>query len=233
MRTIEDCCQPAARADSLLVLLPPAKASLEDLLAQGMVAAVRQRGLPLDIVLAEVGYQQVMAGTVAESLQQAVMAPALAAGYRQIWLAGISLGAFNALHYAASYAALCGQRLAGIKLLAPYPGTADILQEITAAGGPRAWADNPHTSRQHERIWWHWLCRQTGDATDCPVWLGLADEDRFIAGQQLLAGLLPPARVQRTAGEHNWPAWLHLWQHWLDHGPLAAGTVALAAKEQA
>ncbi|SCK20348.1 alpha/beta hydrolase [Vogesella sp. LIG4] len=228
MRTIDDRWQPAQRADSLLVLLPPAKATLEDLIAQGMVAAVRERGLPLDIVLAEVGYQQVMAGTVASSLQQAVVQPALDAGYRHIWLAGISLGAFNALHYAACYAALCGQRLAGIKLLAPYPGTADILQEIGAAGGPQAWAADPATSRQDERIWWHWLAAGAGD---CPVWLGLSEQDRFLAGQQLLAGLLPPQRVQRTDGEHSWPAWLRLWQHWLDHGPLAAP--AFAAKEQA
>lgn len=36
MRTIDDRWQPAQRADSLLVLLPPAKATLEDLIAQGM-----------------------------------------------------------------------------------------------------------------------------------------------------------------------------------------------------
>lgn len=232
MRTLEARWQPAERADSLLVLLPPAKASLDDMIDQGMVAAVRQRNLPLDVLLAEVGYQQVMAGTVADSLQQAVLAPALAAGYRRIWLAGISLGAFNALHYAARYAAQCGQRLAGIKLLAPYPGTADILQELRAAGGPLAWAADPGASRCDERIWWHWLCRQAAEGeTACPVWLGLSEQDRFLAGQQLLAGLLPSQRVHRVPGEHSWPVWLQLWQHWLDHGPLAMP--AFAAKEQA
>jgi hypothetical protein len=228
MRTIDERWQPGQRSDSLLVLLPPAKASLEDLLAQGMVTAVRERNLPLDIMLAEVGYQQVIACNVAESLHQAVVVPALAAGYRRIWLAGISLGAFNALHYAALYS----RYLAGIKLLAPYPGTGDILREIADVGGPRAWADNPASSRQDERNWWHWLCRQATEGdTGCPVWLGLSEQDRFIAGQQLLADLLPPQQVQRTVGEHSWPAWLWLWQHWLDHGPLAAP--AFLAKEQA
>nr|WP_294864598.1 alpha/beta hydrolase [uncultured Pseudogulbenkiania sp.] len=228
MRTILDRWQPVERADSLLVLLPPAKASLEDLVAQGMIAAVRQRGLPLDIVLAEVGYQQVMAGTVAGSLHEAVMAPALEAGYRRIWLAGISLGAFNALHYAALYS----RHLAGIKLLAPYPGTADILQEISAAGGPQTWADSPASLRQDERICWHWLCQQVAsDDDDCPVWLGMAEQDRFVAGQQMLAGLLPSQRVHRVAGEHHWPVWQQLWQHWLDHGPLPAQL--LPVKEQA
>jgi pimeloyl-ACP methyl ester carboxylesterase len=217
MRTILDLWQPAGRADSLLVLLPPAKASLEDMIIQGMVEAVRQRALPLDIVLAEVDYQQVMAGTVAESLHATVLEPALKAGYTRIWLAGISLGAFNALHYAAVHS----RHLTGIKLLAPYPGTGDILQEIKTAGGPAAWASRPDCSLRDERIWWHWLCRTALRMdTDCPVWLGLSEQDRFLAGQNLLASLLPPQRVHRMPGEHSWPVWQALWRHWLDHGPL-------------
>lgn len=214
MRCLTDSWRAGQRADSLLVLLPPAKASLEDMLAQGMVAAVRARGLAVDIVLADVGYQQVMAGTVADCLQQAVIAPARAQGYRAIWLAGISLGAFNALHYAAVHAGL----LAGICLLAPYPGTADILQEIRLAGGPQAWAATTR-SLQDERRWWHWLATQA----DCPLWLGLAAQDRFRAGQHMLASLVPAQRVSLIEGDHSWPVWLQLWQHWLAHGPLAAG----------
>ena len=215
MRCLTDNWCTGQRTDSLLVLLPPAKATLEDLLAQGMVAAVRARGLPLDIVLADVGYQQVLAGTVADGLQQAVIAPARQQGYRNIWLAGISLGAFNALHHAAVYA----EQLAGLILLAPYPGTADILQEIHAAGGPQAWAASK-PGLQDERRWWHWLVSQNA-TTCCPVWLSLAEGDRFAAGQQLMASLLPAARVHRMAGDHSWPVWQQQWQYWLQHGPLA------------
>ena len=214
MRCLTDRWQGAGRADTLLVLLPPAKASLEDLLAQGMVAAVREHALAVDIVLADVGYQQVMAGTVAASLQQAVIAPARQQGYAHIWLAGISLGAFNALHHAAHY----GEHLAGIKLLAPYPGTADILQDIRQAGGAQAWAGQPDCPLEDERCWWHWLATQP----DCPVWLSLAEQDRFLDGQDMLASLLPPERVRRVVGDHSWPVWLAMWQHWLAHGPLAA-----------
>jgi pimeloyl-ACP methyl ester carboxylesterase len=196
-----------------LVLLPPAKASLEDMLAQGMVAAVRAHGLAVDIVLADVGYQQVMAGTVAHCLQQ-LIAPARAQGYRAIWLAGISLGAFNALHYAAVH----GGELAGLCLLAPYPGTADILQEIHQAGGPQDWAAAT-TNVQDERRWWHWLATQA----NCPLWLGLAAQDRFCDGQAMLASLLPAQRVNKVEGDHSWPVWRQLWQHWLVHGPLATG----------
>jgi len=221
VRCLADAYHADHRADTLLVLLPPAKASLEDMLAQGMVAAVRELGLPLDILLADVGYQQVMAGTVASTLQQEVILPARQQGYAAIWLAGISLGAFNALHYAAVH----GEQLAGIKLLAPYPGTADILQEIRAAGGPEGWAADPDCSLQDERRWWHWLAKR-GERAGCPLWLSLAAEDRFAAGQDMLATLLLPAQVRRTAGDHSWPVWRAQWQHWLLHGPLSGKPAA-------
>ncbi|TDR77795.1 alpha/beta hydrolase [Paludibacterium purpuratum] len=218
MRVIHDLAHPGQRATQLLVLLPPAKARLEDLIEQGFVAAVRARQLPLDIALAEVGYQQVMAQSVASDLRRQLIAPAKALGYTGIWLAGISLGGFNALDYAASHA----DDLTGIKLIAPYPGTADILNELAAAGGPEAWARDPDGSRADERRWWHWLWResQRGEA-GLPIWLGLGRADRFARGQDMLATLTPDARLRRIDGDHSWPVWQTLWQHWLDDGPFA------------
>jgi pimeloyl-ACP methyl ester carboxylesterase len=211
MRIVHDRLRAAHRAACRLVLLPPAKATIDDLLTQGFVAAVRERNLPVDITLAEVGYEQVMAKTVAADLRAHVIEPAQKEGCHSIWLAGISLGAFNALHYAAAF----GKDLAGLKLIAPYPGTADILNEIRAAGGPAAWAATPSASKEDERAWWHWLSR-TEPA--CPVYLGVASEDRFIKGQSMLASLIPTQRIQYTEGDHSWPVWLRLWQHWLDEG---------------
>jgi len=215
MRTLYDAASPGQRAPRLLVLLPPAKARLEDLIEQGFVAAVRARRLALDILLADIGYQQVMAQTVAPDLHDQVILPAKAQGYADIWLAGISLGGFNALHYAAQHAA----HLAGIKLIAPYPGTADVLNELSATGID-AWARDPAASRTDERGWWHWLWREgnPGQRT-LPVWLGLARNDRFIHGQELLASLLPPTRVHRVDGDHSWPVWRALWEDWLRDAP--------------
>jgi pimeloyl-ACP methyl ester carboxylesterase len=213
MRRIDDALSPGQRAENLLVLLPPALSKLEDLLEQGFVAEVRGRGLPLDIVLAEPCYQQVMGKTVAEDLHQEVVMPALSAGYRRIWLAGVSLGAFNALTYAAVY----GECVAGMKLIAPYPGTSDILHEIQAAGGPEAWAADPASSHADERAWWHWLAH-AGRFCQPEIYLGLASQDRFHSGQAMMAGLVPAERVHRVEGDHSWPVWQALWRHWLDQG---------------
>lgn len=218
MRILTDLFNSDSRTSTLLVLLPPSMARIEDFYTQGFVDAVRHRGIPIDLMLAEVTHQQVMNKTVASALHTHVVQPAQADGYRKIWFAGISLGAFNALYYASEYA----NHLAGIYLMAPYPGTGDILAEIIEAGGPDAWFRSQPTKHEDERAWWSWLCGEarTGD-WPTPVHFGTGSEDRFLRGQFMIAHLLPTERVRILSGAHDWSTWQTLWHYWLDHGPLA------------
>jgi len=214
MRTLADCDGASAHS-TLLVFLPPAMTTVEDIVERGFIAAVRARNIAADIVLAEITHAHVMQQRGADTLRDTVIAPALARGYRQIWLAGISLGAFNALHYAAQFA----EDVTGLCLLAPYPGTGDILREIEQAGGPAAWAETPGRSLDDERVWWHWLWQQShaGRAAK-PVCVGLSEDDRFLRGQQMLASLIPAEHIDIIPGAHDWPAWIDLWHRWLDGG---------------
>jgi len=206
-----------APARRLLILLPPAEATPQDFFAQGFVDAVRQYGIDTDILLADVDYQHVMAKTVSAELARQMQSYAQGAPYSEIWLAGISLGAFNALGFAAT----CDQALAGLHLMAPYPGTRDILREIQDAGGALNWVDSPQCTDVDERQWWRWLARQAQTGRwDLPISLSLATRDRFITGQRLLAALLPEQQVHCVDGAHDWAAWMTMWEHWLAHGPL-------------
>ncbi|MDP5239236.1 hypothetical protein Q9Q94_06830 [Uliginosibacterium sp. 31-16] len=225
MRTLTDCLAP--RPDTLLVLLPGAEMTLEDFGQHGFIEAVRSRGIAADILVTDLNYTHVMARTVVSSLHEAVIRPARAAGYRAIWLAGISLGAMNALLYASEHAA----ELAGIHLLAPYPGTGDIVAEIRAAGGPQAWSATPAAAQGDERVFWRWLVEQAAAGSPLPVSFGCGSEDRFIRNQRLLAGLLPTDRVEYLPGTHDWPVWQALWASWLDHAalPRTAGLSGEAA----
>ncbi|WP_223871605.1 alpha/beta hydrolase [Candidatus Dactylopiibacterium carminicum] len=152
---------PAGR---LLILLPPAQARPQDYVDQGFIAAVRQRGIATDVWLPGIDQTHVMARTVVDTLAAEVLVPAQAAGYREIWLAGISLGAFNGLLCASAHAA----QLAGLCLLAPYPGTGDILKEIHTAGGPQAWAQTPAAQLGDERVFWRWLGSSSKQNSPCP-----------------------------------------------------------------
>jgi pimeloyl-ACP methyl ester carboxylesterase len=214
MRTLTD--KLAARPDTLLVLLPGAQTVLEDFERNGFVQAVRNRGIAADILMADINSEHVMAGTVVSTLHENVVQPARAAGYRHIWLAGISLGGLNALLYATEHA----EQLSGIHLLAPYPGTNDIVTEIRAAGGPQAWAQTPEAALGDERVIWHWLLDQAAKDSPIPVSFGCGSEDRFIRNQRLLAELLPADRVEYFPGGHDWPTWQALWASWLDDAVL-------------
>lgn len=217
MRTHTELHTAAQRSETLLVLLPPSLSNIEDFYKQGFVDAVRQRQLPVDLLLADVTAQHVVDNTGVSTLYTQVLQPARAVGYRSIWVAGISMGAFNALHCAAHHA----DYLAGLYLIAPYPGTGDILAEIRAAGGAARWYQN-QPSAQHERAWWQWLGQESLKAQrTTPVYFGTGSSDRFLNGQRLLADLLPEAHIRMLPGGHQWSTWKALWDDWLDHGPLA------------
>lgn len=217
MRTRTELHTPAQRSGTLLVLLPPSLSSIDDFYAHGFVDAVRQRQLPVDLLLADVTAQHVIDNIMTSALHAEVLQPARAEGYRAIWLVGISLGAFSALHCAAHHA----DQLAGLYLLAPYPGTGDILAEIRAAGGAARWGQH-QTSELDERAWWQWLVQESVKGEwSTPVYFGTGATDRFLNGQRLLADLLPEHYIRMLPGGHQWPTWKALWEDWLDHGPLA------------
>ena len=218
MRILTDLFDNSDRTETLLVLLPPAQARIEDFYTQGFVDAIRRRRIKIDLLLAETTYQHVMNKTVVSALYEHVVQPAQDSGYQKIWFAGISLGAFNAMYYVSEYAA----HLAGVHLISPYPGTGDILAEIIGAGDPIVWSRTTSVDQKDERAWWYWLCREAvAGQWKTPVYLGTGSEDRFLRGQRMLADLLPKDNVRILSGSHDWTTWQALWHDWLDHGPLA------------
>ena len=103
MRTLVHCT--ARRPALALGLLSGSYATPEDFVREGFVASVEERGYEARIVMAEVRAAYFSDGTVVRRIQDEVVAPALAAGARRIWLAGISLGGLACLGYAARHAA--------------------------------------------------------------------------------------------------------------------------------
>lgn len=215
----DDRACPATQAAVLLVLLPGIYMALSELQEQGFVAALRRRGLAVDVTLADTNFGYVQDHSVLRRLHDEVMVPARARGYRRFWLAGISLGGFVALAYAMTYPG----ELEGVLTLAPYLGRPELVDAIAAAGGPAAWlrtAPPPRDAEDVDTRVWQWLAAAPADAP--ALWLGHGRDDRFVAAHRMLATLLPPARVDTAAGGHDWPAWRELWGRWLERAPLPA-----------
>jgi pimeloyl-ACP methyl ester carboxylesterase len=205
----------AARA--LLVMLPGAGIEAADFAAHGMVAAVHDRGLAVDTTTRP-DIELYLDGGVADELQTKIIGPALAAGYRRIWLLGISLGGMGALQYAERHA----RQLAGIILLAPFLGTQGTIADIAAAGGLADWAADPATPPIEGRML-IWLQNFLASRPDRPsLYLGYGEADRFARGHRLLAQHLPAGHVMTHSGGHDWETWLALWRALLDNPSFAA-----------
>jgi S-formylglutathione hydrolase FrmB len=228
------------RSDTLLVFLPGAYLEPDEFEREGFVSAVRERDLAADVLLVDANVAYYYDQTFVERLNEDVLAPQRARGYRTIWLVGISIGGFGALIHELARPGLVD----GIVALAPYLGRRPVGAEIHKAGGLRSWKapEGPPPDDEVDRKLWPWL-QQYAHAKPSrrlpPLYLGYGLSDRFAANHRLLADALPEDRVFTTEGGHDWPQWSRLWRHMLEvlplpsvktkTKPLPANPVAIAA----
>lgn len=211
MRHLTDLTQPGQQADTLVILLPGAYQQPEDFIEQGFVQAVRKRRLAIDLIMAELLFSQIADQSALPEIYNSLIKPAQAAGYKNIWLAGISIGAYVAMAYAGRYP----NQLAGLLLLAPYPGNRMTTGEIAFAGGIKAWAPDAIPDEDTERGNWYWL-KTYASVTNTEVHLGYGEDDRFAESHLMMAQALPAIHVDKIAGDHVWPVWQQLWHNFLD-----------------
>ena len=219
MHQLNDLSGCAAKDSVLVVMLPGAYSQPDEFVQEGFVTALRQRGLAADVAMVDAHLGYFTDGTVLQRLRDDVVMPAQAAGYRSVWLVGISLGGFAALGYAARY----GGDIAGVLAIAPYPGTLALQREIVNAGGPRAWQQAAGLpGADLERDIWGWLAGDS-EGRQPPVYLGHGSDDRFAKGLQLMATTVPAGRASTVPGGHDWAPWRALWNGWLERGLLDTG----------
>lgn len=190
-----------------MILIPGAYHSAQDFLRQGFASAVAKRGLSLDLRLVDLEMKHLSDRDGLEQLRTRIILPARSGG-AAVWLGGISLGALAALDYASAYPG----EVAGLCLLAPYLGNRMLVNEIAAAG-LRGWQAGALAESDVERRVWTYLKVRPDPA---PIFLGYGKQDRFSAAHELLAAALPADWVERVEGGHDWPAWLKLWEKYLD-----------------
>jgi len=230
--------RPGSDRRCLVVFLPGRGDRPEDFARHGFVDRLRASGADCDAVGADSHLGYLENRSIGTRLEEDVVAPARAAGYREIWLVGISLGALSALIHESDHPG----RVAGIVLIAPYLGEwgeGKPLAEIAAAGGAAHWTPPPPAAPpaadDYVRRLWIFLKETyaTPGRAAAPLYLGYGRSDRYAAGQRLLAELLPPERVTTVPGGHRWGPWEALWRAFLARGvlpgtartPAADGTV--------
>jgi enterochelin esterase-like enzyme len=216
MRTLIDAALPDRIAPVLAILLPGAYNSARDFQREGFVTAVRDRKLAVDLALVDMTLEFVSDGSALPLLRQTVVAPARGAGYRRIWLVGVSLGGLMAMAYADRHPG----DVDGLCLIAPYPGSRIVGDEIAHAGGIASWDPQEVSERDTERRAWRWLKRDGARSID--VHLAYGRDDRFAPRQEAIGAVLPASCVNVVPGGHDWRTWRQIWDAFLDRGSLIA-----------
>jgi pimeloyl-ACP methyl ester carboxylesterase len=224
MQSLRFASSCAGRANTLLVMLPGAYSRAQEFVDEGFVEALARRRMPADVAIVDAHLGYYVERTIVQRLQDDVVAPARASGYRQVWLLGISLGGFGALGHALRHPGGAD----GLVLLAPYLGSRLLLDEIERAGGPVAWrarTPRPTSGDDLDRELWHWLATPE-ERRGLPVHLGYGRGDRFAEAHERLRDLLPAERTIDVPGGHDWRAWRELWDTMLDRAILAGSGCA-------
>jgi len=214
MPVIRQHADAQRQASVLAVMLPGAYSVPRDFIDQGFVSSLHSHGFAVDVAIADAHLGYAENGTLLEHLRDDVLEPARRAGYRRIWLVGISLGGFASLGLLMRHP----EWIEGVLAIAPYVGSPALLRQVAAAGGAKAYADTAHPAGDLEAALWSWLGHSSPALRD-RIHLYSGSQDRLIAGQRLLAALLAADHVVEVPGDHDWPAWNRLWSAWLVRAP--------------
>ena len=219
MLTRLDYPAPAAGADRvLLLMLPGAGARAADFAAHGLVADVQARNPGIDIIAAEPEMELYLDNAVADILHTEIVQPALAQGYRRIWLLGISLGGAGALLYTAGHSS----GVEGVLLLAPFLGTQGTISALAGTGGITGSLDLGISTPPEQALLGWLLTYAASGRQQPPIYLAFGKNDRFSRGHRMLAALLPPERVIMRPGGHDWECWRRLLRRILELQPFGA-----------
>lgn len=207
-RPIPTALYPAAeRARRLVVMLPGRGDSLDSLQRRGVARLIQQAWPDADVLLTGLTMPYYLQGRATQRLHDEVIVPARQRHYRQVWLAGISLGGMGALLYDRAYPG----RVDGMLLLSPYLGDRAIRQEIRRAGGLAHWNPGPAQpigpATFQRELWRHLKHWSDEPARTASIWLAYGDRERFRKSIALMRGELPAGHVLVLPGHHNWKLW--------------------------
>lgn len=130
---------PAPGAPSTaVVVLPGIGTDAADMRRHAIDQAMHKAWPKADVLLTSATFAYYTHGVLVPRLESEVVGPAQSR-YKNVFLAGASMGGMGALLYEHDHPG----ETAGLLLFAPFLGSSELLEEIRAAGGVRAWNPGP------------------------------------------------------------------------------------------
>lgn len=197
---------PQASAErALIVVLPGFGIGADSVRDARIPEALHAQWPQADVLLTSAAFDYYRRGTLPARLHADVVAPARAQGYREVWLAGGSMGGAGVLFYELAHPGEAD----GLILLAPWLGSSKVHEEIEAAGGLARWEPGPAPAALDEdnfdRELWRLAKRWSADPAQASrVWLACGTDDWLIGASRLFAQALPAHHYVELPGRHDW-----------------------------
>ncbi len=203
----------------LLVVLRGMGGSEKSFEKHGFIAALQKQYPEFDVVAPNAHFGYYRKRSITQRLSADIIDPAIAAGYEEIWLAGVSLGGFGSL----VYLRCCEEKITGVVLISPFSGKQDLHDDVSAyldgKQGP-PWVDADKSEDSLVGLW-QWIVENKQILGGGRVWLGYGDEDR-LSGHDLLARLIPDDHVAKLSGGHRVEVFMRVWLETLSRDPMGA-----------
>lgn len=199
----------AAAERTLVIVLPGIGSDALDLQDHGIAAAIHAAWPGADVILTSATIAYYRDGRLVNRLHEEFIEPARARGYRNLWLAGASLGGMGALLYEREYPGA----LTGLVLFSPFLGDIGLGDEIRDAGGVRSWSPGPLPDEVNSDNYQRQVWRMVKGWAEHPdlvhrVWLAYGTSDYMVDRMRLLAPEIPAEHRLELPGGHTWSVWI-------------------------
>ncbi|MFM2420712.1 MAG: hypothetical protein RL385_5435 [Pseudomonadota bacterium] len=197
---------PAGGGEAVLVLLPGFGDRDTTFEERGFIRALHEAAPHVDIVATDAHFGYYRARTVLDRLEADVVAPLRRRGYRDIYIAGISMGGHGAVAFARTHPA----QVKGVLLFAPYLGPSTVVKEVKAAGDLCRYAPSEPFADDSDgfaRANYAWLRDQACRPGDVALYTAVGDKDKLAPVVADLSHHLPSENSLRLQGGHGWEVW--------------------------
>jgi len=202
--------------DILVVLLRGFGGRISYFEDNGWIEAASAASTYADFVAPDAHYGYFANKTFIERLREDVIKPAMQKGYKEIWLAGISMGGMGSILYSNTYP----NDISRLYLFAPYLGDGKVQEEIRVSGGLQKWqCDLENIQNWQYSLWLRLQDIVTDPERRVKLFIGFGDRDK-LDGHDLLARHLPSNYHVKIPGGHKDTVFRELWGIILERGLL-------------
>lgn len=185
---------------TLVLLLPGFGDSPKHFIKHETVEQIMECRPDVNIIGVDSHFGYYKTDTIIERLHDDIIGPAKAAGIKQIWLMGISMGGIGSLIYRQAHP----DDLTAIILMAPYVGS---------WGDLTLYQNQPEQARKSvsPKIISLWDGLMATATDDPAITLASGADDSSSKQHNWLAGLIGSNHVITAPGGHQWEVWKSLW----------------------